>query len=213
MIHYSSTLDKFITFFGVYSWEEMEYFDRLERNWKDNLPNYSFNELMQIFPEAKSVAKKCIEEEIVQFRKDLNIAEEIEKECENIIYRKSSKENEEFWRGVAYTFFIKPYREGKEEKIKRNGFHLLSLNRKDVVQKGVSQSDIERARQYPIDNFIDFKHKVAPCIWHNEKTGSLHYYKKTNTVYCFGCGKSADVIDVYMKIHGCNFLTAVKALI
>ncbi len=213
MIIYSSTADKFITLHGIYTCEEMEYFDRLEREWKDSLSNYSFNELMQIFPESKSVAKKYLEEEIVQCRKDLNTAEEIEKECENVIYRKSSKENEEFWRGVAYIFFIKPHREGREEKIKRNGFHLLSLNRKDVPTKGISQSDIERARQYPIDNFIDFKHKVASCIWHNERTGSLHYYKKTNTVYCFGCGKSADVIDVYMKIHGCNFLTAVKALI
>lgn len=75
--------------------------------------------------------------------------------------------------------------------------------------------DVVRAKSYPITDMLTFnrEHK-ALCIWHSEKTPSLHYYKKNNTVYCFGgCGKAADAIDVYRKLHGSTFGEAVKALL
>lgn len=71
---------------------------------------------------------------------------------------------------------------------------------------------VERAKTYLISNLIAFKHKKACCLWHNEKTPSLAFYPKTNTVYCFGCGKAGDVIDVYKKIHNCSFKQAVEDL-
>lgn len=70
----------------------------------------------------------------------------------------------------------------------------------------------EIAKCYPIENLIEFKHKKACCIWHNEKTPSMAYYPKTNSVYCFGCGKYGDAIDVYRQLHGCDFKTAVAEL-
>jgi DNA primase len=75
-------------------------------------------------------------------------------------------------------------------------------------------SDIEKARAYPIPELLQFdKRGKALCIWHAEKTPSLHYYPKTNTVYCFGgCGRAGDAIDVYRAIHGCGFVEAVKKL-
>jgi hypothetical protein len=71
---------------------------------------------------------------------------------------------------------------------------------------------VERAKTYPIGNLIEFRQKKACCIWHNEKTPSLTYYPKTNTVYCFGCGKHGDAIDVYKQIHQCGFKEAVTDL-
>lgn len=73
---------------------------------------------------------------------------------------------------------------------------------------------IERAKEYPIPNMVQFgsNHK-ALCLWHAEKTPSLHYYKKNNTCYCFGgCGRSFDSIDVYRAIHNCSFTHAVSEL-
>lgn len=78
--------------------------------------------------------------------------------------------------------------------------------------KAKDDTKIERAKSYPISNLIDFKHKKACCIWHNEKTPSLAFYPKTNSVYCFGCGKSGDAIDVFRQIHGCTFKQAVEEL-
>lgn len=36
------------------------------------------------------------------------------------------------------------------------------------------------------------------CLYpdHVERTGSMKVYEKTNSAYCFGCGRSADVIDI-----------------
>ena len=81
--------------------------------------------------------------------------------------------------------------------------------------KGSNDGDaIARAKQYPIGNLIKFdRMSKALCIWHSENSPSLHYYKDTNTVYCFGgCGKHGDSIDVYRQLHNCSFKEAIKNL-
>jgi len=83
-------------------------------------------------------------------------------------------------------------------------------NSRPVANK--DNTDKEIAKSYPIDNLIEFKQKKACCIWHNEKTPSLNYYPNTNSVYCFGCGKYGDAIDVYRAIHNCDFKQAVSDL-
>lgn len=70
-----------------------------------------------------------------------------------------------------------------------------------------------KAKLYPIDTLITFNRDgKAPCVWHNERTGSMHYYPDNNRVHCFGCNKGGDAIDVYRQMHGCSFTEAVKAL-
>lgn len=79
-------------------------------------------------------------------------------------------------------------------------------------QKG--DTTINRAKSYPITNLVQFdRTKNIKCLWHSERTASLHYYPKTNTAYCFGgCGRAYDAIDFYRAIHNCNFTTAVREL-
>lgn len=74
--------------------------------------------------------------------------------------------------------------------------------------------EIARAKSYPVSELIKFnrEHKAC-CIWHNEKSASMHYYKGTNSVYCFGCGRHGDAIDVIRQMKGCSFGEAIKALI
>lgn len=69
-----------------------------------------------------------------------------------------------------------------------------------------------RAKSYPLTNLIEFARNKACCPLHNEKTPSLHYYKKTNTAYCFGCGKTVDSIDAYRNKYNTSFLEAVDEL-
>lgn len=79
--------------------------------------------------------------------------------------------------------------------------------------KGAIGGDIARAKEYPIHELIEFNMQgSAKCLWHNEKTASMHYYPKTNSVYCFGCGKTGDAIDVWRKVNGGGFVEAVKEL-
>lgn len=69
-----------------------------------------------------------------------------------------------------------------------------------------------RARDYPLTNLIEFRQRRALCPFHHEKTPSLYHYPKTNTAYCFGCGKAVDSIDMYRHIHGVTFTRAVQDL-
>lgn len=79
--------------------------------------------------------------------------------------------------------------------------------------KVTGDSRIERAKCVPISNFIKFNQEgKAPCIWTNEKTPSMHYYRKTNKVWCFGCGKGGDVIDVYAELNHVTMKEALNAL-
>lgn len=73
---------------------------------------------------------------------------------------------------------------------------------------------LERARQYPIPRLIQIPpSKKIKCLWHKEKTASLHYFSDSNCLYCFGqCGKRYDAIDVYRKLHNCSFKEAYEAL-
>lgn len=72
---------------------------------------------------------------------------------------------------------------------------------------------VEQAKQYPISSLLKFNGGgFACCVWHNEKTPSMKYYKKENRVYCFGCNRGGDAIDVAQVVHGCSFEEAVKRL-
>lgn len=73
-------------------------------------------------------------------------------------------------------------------------------------------SRIERAKTYPINKLLSFTHKKSLCIWHSENTPSLSFFPKTNSVYCFGCSKYGDAIDVYRHVHQCSFKQAVDDL-
>lgn len=71
---------------------------------------------------------------------------------------------------------------------------------------------VQKAKQYPIDQILDFdRGKKATCPWHNEKTASL-YLNKDNTVYCFGCNKYGDSIEVASQYYKCSFVEAVNKL-
>lgn len=71
---------------------------------------------------------------------------------------------------------------------------------------------IERAKAYPISDLIELKANKTACLWHKEDTPSLHYFRKNNRLYCFGCGKSADAIDIYQELHKVGFKEAVDKL-
>ncbi len=80
----------------------------------------------------------------------------------------------------------------------------------------ISKDDVDRlliAKTVPITNFITFTHNKAKCLWHEEKTGSLHYYPKQNRVHCFGGCGSKDVLDCVMQLQGITLPEAIKLLI
>ena len=91
--------------------------------------------------------------------------------------------------------------------------HYQALHKATHVPSTYTGSDqVLRAKSVPITKLMEFTKRKALCPFHNESTPSFTYYPKTNSCYCFGCGKSADAIDVYRELHNCGFKDAVKAL-
>lgn len=86
------------------------------------------------------------------------------------------------------------------------------------IEKGeeVMTYDIERIKSVPINTITE----VLPSgffkrnPFRNEKSpsNSLHWNKKTNRWTDFGSGEHGDVIDLYIKLNGCDFRTAIKEL-
>lgn len=80
----------------------------------------------------------------------------------------------------------------------------------------LTQSQIETARQFPIEQYLYsagitiIKNKIH-CLFHDEKTPSMHVYP--DKVHCFGCDATADVIDLVMKIENKSFKEAVRSLL
>lgn len=151
------------------------------------------------FKEAKDHFKRLIDLEKAQIKKN----EEQVREWKNTPPF-CSEETEKFMEEVHI---------GKRELIRQ---YEKMLNRFDMRKKHTENKEdlnIEMAKRRLVTEFIDFnKAGFAKCLWHNEKTGSLKYYDKTNSVYCFSCQEHHDVIDVVSKLHGVSFKEAIYYL-
>jgi len=80
-------------------------------------------------------------------------------------------------------------------------------------QTGITNEMIERARSVPITNFVKVgRDGKARCFKHNDKSPSMHIYRKKNNFYCFSCGFHGSVIDVVMEMQGLDFKGAIKYL-
>jgi len=82
----------------------------------------------------------------------------------------------------------------------------------ELYNKPKGEINIDKAKQYPIDQLLEFKGGFTRCIFHEEKTGSMKYYKDKNRVHCFSCNKGWDAIDIYQKLNNVEFTEAVKRL-
>lgn len=155
---------------------------------------------LQIFPEAREYLIKQ-QKQAKRFINSLNKSEQIYR---YIIERKAKPEDQWFWTMITDGVFISPWRDRWEKIDKRNEFIL--------EEKPRAILNVEKAKNFPITELIDFKGRTAKCLFHDEQNSSLYYYPKTNSCYCFGCLTSADSIDIYMKLNNCTFKEAVAKL-
>lgn len=100
----------------------------------------------------------------------------------------------------------------RELKYVINTLEEIYGEKKPTQRDGITDDMIERARNYPIENLLDIKRGMANCIsgTHQDKTPSMD--ARNNFCHCYACGWGGDGIDVYMKLNGSDFITAVKAL-
>lgn len=166
----------------------------------------TFYEALKVFPEAKKYLKDQNKSILIYLKEN----EKVRKQCEDVIYRKAKKGSEEFWTMIAEVLVIRVDREEYWKKILKRNENALAPSKS---RKGVTDEMIARAKEYPIEELLDFVKGVTNCIFHSEKTNSLHFYKRQNKCHCFGgCNKSYDSIAIYQQLNNCSFVQAVERL-
>lgn len=202
---------------------EFEFFLREEKLWKESLPNYSFRELMQIFPEAISAARRGLKEQLKVYKIKLRKVGDYEQEYyDNVITQYPWQEREALQEQSNKDF--EEVRKKWTSKIKTIMFNLSHLDElggkvKPKQMGGATEEEIARAKEVSITNFYSDKLQIhgklatGRCPFHNEKTGSFTIYLDQNTWWCYGCQAGGSVVDFLMKQNNADFLTTIKQLL
>jgi hypothetical protein len=152
-------------------------------------------------------AKKIYKRQIIECQKKLRL---LVKEKIAISSKSIKCNKNEDW---LYELII----ENKEEEINNIRKEIRKLEFKLLPPEELEQIksfDIYEIKKIPIESIMPKKDNSIAylCPAHNEKTPSFYIIKKTNKAHCFGCGFHGSVIDVYMALNNCDFVTACKEL-
>lgn len=218
---YFAEKDRFIDLFtgDLHTHRELDFFMDMEKEHKDSLPSYSFQELMEIFPTAVPAAKRGVNANIKRVKEQISALDGYRErrtkglEKINIFDRPGYVEDIE----TDIADMLAEY----EKELKTYYYHLSHLKKLEMKKKGVevkdsgtgiTDEDVEMARRVKISNFIKVRHdRKAVCLFHSEKTPSMHVYP--DHFYCFSCNQKGDVIDIVQKQQGLDFRNAVLFLI
>lgn len=187
--------------------------DKLQEEWelwrRENLPKTE-NEWLEALPGSRRIARKAWKQQIEPAEDQVVKLEEEKRETS----RKFTLYNDRIILELIHEYLDKAI-ERRQKKIRKYSWLLNPV----VKTGGITDEDIARAREVPIDNFYEGRlRKVAgkligKCPFHEEKTPSFHIYIDQNSFWCYGCNTGGSSIDYVMKLNNCEFLNAVKFLI
>lgn len=183
--------------------DDVTFLDNIKHN--PCVPNIA--EFPVIYPAAKSYIKN----KLAEYTKELKDIVKKEKEVEQwTIERCKDLTQLDMYVELNHILALGERPEQVRENIKR--LERLQWLYSDKP-KSKNYINKESVKDIPITHFLTFNRaNKCKCIWHNDSHPSLHYYQKSNSVYCFSCGKGGDVIDVVQQLNGCDFNQALKIL-
>lgn len=83
----------------------------------------------------------------------------------------------------------------------------------DPVHKNVVTAEMkERAKEFPVDQLIQFTHGKAKCFAHEDRAPSMYFAFRTNKARCPVCDKGWDAIQILIDRDGLTFTRAVQQL-
>ncbi|HBT96423.1 MAG TPA: DNA primase [Desulfobulbaceae bacterium] len=88
----------------------------------------------------------------------------------------------------------------------------LSNDNEDIVARVKAETDIVRLIGEHVVLRKSGANFMGLCPFHGEKTPSFYVYPGTASFYCFGCGKSGDVIEFVKEYNHVDFPAALKDL-
>lgn len=83
---------------------------------------------------------------------------------------------------------------------------------KRIYADRITDEDIARAKDYPVDQLITFTKGKALAFCHPDKTPSLSHNRAKNFCHCFVCNKTFNAIDILIYRDNMPFIQAVKSL-
>ena len=98
-------------------------------------------------------------------------------------------------------------------------FHTNSMDQIQRDNGRITDAEIERAKEVPIENFYDKKFRkvgnrlVGICPFHEESTPSFIIFTNDNHFHCFGCGKHGSVIDYLIYAKKMTWKDAILSLL
>lgn len=224
-LKYIKKINKYISTDGtLYIDNDLDFLDKLEKEWKKTQPHFSFRELMNIFPEAVKPARKGMKAKIKFYKEQLNKLTQDHEDHYNNVIAKADFRRQTLLKEMSDRSHDKMF-DKLSKKIRTYKFQLSYLdelegkpNRNKVVGS-INEADIERAKEVPIENFYNGnlrkwgKRATGKCPFHNDTNASLTIYLDQNSFYCYGCQSGGSVIDFIMLQQNIDFLSAVKFLI
>ena len=187
---------------------------------KKKFLSYIEDGVMKLFGQMDNVQTIEISKQIEKEKEDY--LEEIKKEEAKLKFQKEYLNRllkEESVRNKIEKAKKKIEKEKDESKLEQEKQKLLEAEQSlsEAMdyhpQDGITPEMIDRARAVPISNFVKVgRDGKMRCLKHNEKTPSMHIYKRKNNFYCFSCGFHGSVIDIIMEMQGLDFKGAVKYL-
>ncbi len=180
-----------------------------QRNVVDNFERETLSptEIVATFPNGKATVKRLIREH----EAFLEEGRQTHEDTKQFFATKVSMFDVDICTKLVMSAYYGNLVEESEEALTRLRRLLHLYEPSKAPTSGVTDSDIARAREYPIRELVKVRMNAAKCLWHDEKTASMHVYPD-NHAYCFGCQKRADAIDIAMQTQGLDFVAAVKWL-
>lgn len=175
--------------------------------------NPSNHELVKTFnsKDFRDTLKEMVKERKREVERLIGTRNDVERE---VMSKYRNMRDQEHAKKVFYDYYIDwPIAIHREAILRLE--KLLYTSRQVTGSNGEKDFSklIETAKIVPIENFLEFNSAgFTHCIYHNERTPSMKYYKKNNTVHCFSCQKGGDVIDVVRQLNECDFKTAINIL-
>lgn len=173
----------------------------LATQWK---PNYQ--ELLEIFPNAKSIIKQII-------KADKEKISELREAQRNFWNRRGRDYKERWWWECWDEVFYQQEIERLLKRIKKYGF----LIEPGSARAGGDQK--EAAKKIPVELLYGNQLRksggklIGLCPLHSEKTPSFVIYSETNSFYCFSEAIGGDSITFIMKRDNLSFNEAIKKIL
>ena len=196
--------------------KELDHLDSLEFSYKKTTRNPSFAELIDTFPKAIPAARRTAKGMIKELKRGISSLSNFREICNTHVQSVSFKRQPELIK--YYDELIDKLLQNYEKEIKKFHYQLTYLDglsgRREAQPQGdtITPERIERAKQYPISDLLEFRRGTVRCIFHDDARPSLKYYPKDNHVYCFSCCRHEDAIGVAMALWGLGFKEAVRRL-